>query len=99
MNHQLPGRVSTRWFRTVLTVLATAIATVWILALLPFLLLAALVLALLMVPALRRLRNEIQIHHDEMDLEHSPIDVTPWHRQVRNGWNTSTARNRSKKQK
>ena len=73
MNHQLPGRVSPRWFRTVLTVLATAVATVWILALLPFLLLAALVLALLMVPALRRLRNEIQIHHDNNGL--SPRDL------------------------
>ena len=98
MNHQLQGRVSPRWLRTVLTVLATAIATVWILALLPFLLLAALVLALLMVPALRRLRHETQIHHEEMDLGHSPIDVTPWHRQMRNGWNISTSSNRSKKQ-
>ena len=93
MNRQLPGRESPRWFRVVFAVLATAIATVWILALLPFLLLAALVLALLMVPALRRLRKEVQIHHEEMNIDQPPVDVTPWHRQVRNGWKSNSWEN------
>ena len=87
--HQLPGRRPNRWLRTVLAVALTAVATVWMIALLPFLLLASLIVAILMVPVIQRLRKEIESTGSEMDsrtINVPKVDVTPWHRQVRNAW-------------
>ena len=95
--HQLPGRRPTRWrwIKTVFAMALTAVATVWLLALLPFLLLAALILAILMVPVVQRLRRELESTGSELGVRTMnvpKIDVTPWHRQVRNAWNKQTAR-------
>ena len=91
--HQLPGRRPNRWLRTVLAVALTAVATVWMIALLPFLLLASLIVAILMVPVIQRLRKEIESTGSEMDsrtINVPKVDVTPWHRQVRNAWQKRT---------
>ena len=45
---QLPGRRSPQWIRLLLTGVGMAVATVWMMALLPFLLLMALILAVLL---------------------------------------------------
>ena len=87
--HQLPGRRPNRWLRTVLAVALTAVATVWMIALLPFLLLASLIIAILMVPVMQRLRKEMESTGSEMGartINIPKVDVTPWHRQVRNTW-------------
>ena len=87
--HQLPGSRPNRWLRRVLAVALTAVATVWMIALLPFLLLASLIVAILMVPVIQRLRKEIESTGSEMDsrtINVPKVDVTPWHRQVRNAW-------------
>ena len=87
--HQLPGRRPNRWIRTVLAVALTAVATVWMITLLPFLLLASLIIAILMVPVVQRLRKELKSTGSEMDartIDVPKVDVTPWHRQVRNAW-------------
>ena len=58
--HQLPGRSTLpRWFRTTIAFGLTAVATVWMISLLPFLLLAALLLSLILIPVLRRLRQDM----------------------------------------
>ena len=87
--HQLPGRRPNRWLRTVLAVALTAVATVWMIALLPFLLLASLIIAILMVPVMQRLRKELESTGSELGartINVPEVDVTPWHRQVRNAW-------------
>ena len=87
--HQLPGSRPNRWLRRVLAVALTAVATVWMIALLPFLLLASLIIAILMVPVLQRLRKELESTDSETGARTINVpkaDVTPWHRQVRNAW-------------
>ena len=87
--HQLPGRRPNRWLRTILAVALTAVATVWMITLLPFLLLASLIIAILMVPVVQRLRKELESTGYEMGartIDDPKVDVTPWHRQVRNAW-------------
>ena len=92
--HQLPGRRPNRWLRTVLAVALTAVATVWMIALLPFLLLASLIIAILMVPVMQRLRKELESTGSEMGartINVPKVDVTPWHRQMRNAWQKRSA--------
>lgn len=92
--HQLPGRRPPRWLKTVSAIVLSAVATVWMLALLPFLLLAALILVILMVPVLQRFRKELDSTVSELDARMetisdeavSKVDVTPWHRQLLNIW-------------
>ena len=87
--HQLPGRRPNRWLRTVLAVALTAVVTVWMVALLPFLLLASLIIAILMVPVMQRLRKELESTGSDLGartINVPKVDVTPWHRQVRNAW-------------
>lgn len=93
--HQLPGRRPNRWVRTVLAVALTAVATVWMVALLPFLLLASLIIAILMVPVVQRLRKELESTDSDLEartINVSKVDVTPWHRQVRNVWQKQSER-------
>ena len=75
-----------------MTGVVTAVATIWMVSLLPFLLLFTLVFAVLLIPVVRRLRREM----DEAGLDprmqqqpgrRSTVDVTPWHRQLRNVMN------------
>ena len=93
--HQLPGRRPNRWLRTVLAVALTAVVTVWMVALLPFLLLASLIIAILMVPVMQRLRKELESTDSDLEartINVSKVDVTPWHRQVRNVWQKQSER-------
>ena len=67
------------------------IATVWLVSLLPFLLLASLVFSIALIPATRRLRREMEeagLSVDELTTTHqrSDFNITPWHRHIRNLW-------------
>ena len=69
----------------------TVIVTIWLVSLLPFLLLAALVLSVALIPITRRLRREMEeagLSVDKPRTSHqSPnLNITPWHRQIRNLW-------------
>ena len=69
----------------------TVIATVWLVSLLPFLLLAALVLSIVLIPATRRLRREMEeagfcVDKPRRIDQRLDINITPWHRQIRNLW-------------
>ena len=88
----LPGRRAPRWVRFVVGGLVTVVATIWMLALLPFLLFLGLLLAVLMIPVLRQLKREID-DVGVVDVTTRPaVDVTPWHRQVMNGWMSQAGR-------
>ena len=94
--HQLPGRSTLpRWLRTAMAFGLTAVATVWLISLLPFLLLAALLLSLILIPVLRRLRQDMDaagISMDPQQSHRSTVDITPWHRQMRNLWSSFSSR-------
>ena len=80
--NQLPGKQSPRWLRLIATGVVTAVSTIWLLSLLPFLLLFALVLALLLIPVMQRLRREMEVTGITQEARRPTVDVTPWHRQV-----------------
>ena len=92
--NQLPGqrgRTLPRWLKTVMAGAITVIATVWLLSLLPFLLLAALVLSILLIPVTRRLRRDMEEAGFTVDGSlksdrRRGVNITPWHRQIRNAW-------------
>ena len=96
---QLPGRTSAarRWLRVLVGGCVTAVATVWMLSLLPFLLLFALVFAVLLIPVMRRLRREMEDAGLDPGVDgwrsagcptpgRTAVDVTPWYRQMMNGF-------------
>ena len=67
------------------------IATIWLVSLLPFLLLAALVLSIALVPTTRRLRREMEeagfsVNEPVRPDQRPDLNITPWHRQIRNVW-------------
>ena len=69
----------------------TVIATIWLLSLLPFLLLAALLLSILLIPITRRLRREMEeagfnVEQPMKSDQRLDVNITPWHRQMRNAW-------------
>ena len=69
----------------------TVISTIWLLSLLPFLLLAALLLSILLIPITRRLRREMEeagfnIEQPLKSDQRRDVNITPWHRQMRNAW-------------
>lgn len=69
----------------------TVIATIWLLSLLPFLLLAALLLSILLIPMTRRLRREMEeagfnVEQPLKSDQRRDVNITPWHRQIRNVW-------------
>ena len=71
--------------------LITVMATIWLLSLLPFLLLAALVLSIALIPVTRRLRREIEeagynVDEPRRSNQKRDLNITPWHRQLRNIW-------------
>ena len=75
-----------------MTGVVTAVATIWMVSLLPFLLLFTLVFAVLLIPVVRRLRREMDEAglHPGMQQQtggRSTVDVTPWHQQLRNVMN------------
>ena len=91
---QLPGLQSKtlpRWFITIMTGTITVISTIWLLSLLPFLLLAALVLSITLIPVIRRLRRDMEeagfrVNKSWRTDQHRDVNITPWHRQIRNAW-------------
>ena len=89
---QLPGQRSKtlpRWLKTVMAGAITVIATIWLLSLLPFLLLAALVISITLIPVTRRLRREeagFRIDKPRRTDQRPDLNITPWHRQIRNVW-------------
>ena len=69
----------------------TVIATIWLVSLLPFLLLAALVLSVALIPVTRRLRREMEeaglsVDEPRTTPQRPDLNITPWHRQIRNLW-------------
>ena len=69
----------------------TLFATIWLLSLLPFLLLAALLLSIALIPVTRRLRRDIEEAGFNVDEawqsdQRRDLNITPWHRQIRNIW-------------
>ena len=71
--------------------LITVMATIWLLSLLPFLLLAALVLSIALIPVTRRLRRDMENAGYNVDEpwrsnQRRDLNITPWHRQLRNIW-------------
>ena len=91
---QLPGqrsRTLPRWLKTGIAGLFTVMATIWLLSLLPVLLLAALVLSIALIPVTRRLRREMEetgygIDEPKRSSHRRDLNITPWHRQLRNIW-------------
>ncbi len=91
---QLPGqrgRPQPRWLKTLVAGAITVIATIWLLSLLPFLLLATLVLSIVLIPVTRRLRREMEEAGFNVDEswesdQRRGVNITPWHRQIRNAW-------------
>ena len=91
---QLPGQRSKtlpRWLKTVMAGAITVIATIWLLSLLPFLLLAALLLSITLIPITRRLKREMEeagfkIDEPRRTDQRPDLNITPWHRQIRNVW-------------
>ena len=89
---RLPGRQSPRWLRILAATFTTAVGTIWLLSLLPFLLLFSLVFGILLIPILHRLREEIErVNHGSSEQRspeyhstdrRSTVDITPWHRRV-----------------
>ena len=71
--------------------LITVMATIWLLSLLPFLLLPALVLSIALIPVNRRLRREMEeagynVDEPRRSNQQRDFNITPWHRQLRNIW-------------
>jgi hypothetical protein len=91
---QLPGqrsRTLPRWLKSVMAGLITVMATIWLLSLLPFLLLAALVLSITLIPVTRRLRRDMEkaaynVDESWRSNQRRDLNITPWHRQLRNIW-------------
>ena len=91
---QLPGQQSRslpRWLKTVIAGAITLIATIWLVSLIPFLLLAALVLSIALIPITRRLQREMEeagfsVDEPRSNVQRPALNITPWHRQIRNLW-------------
>ena len=69
----------------------TVIATIWLVSLLPFLLLATLVLSVALIPVTRHLKREMEEAGSSVDepgsnVQRPDLNITPWHRQIRNLW-------------
>ena len=92
--NQLPGqrvRGMPRWLKTCIAAGLTLISTIWLLSLLPFLLLAALILSVVLIPVVRRLGREMEdagfsVDTSEYQYHRSNVNITPWHRRFRNVW-------------
>ena len=81
----LPGRSAPRWLAATLQFIGTVAVAIWLVSALPYLLLFSLVLALLLIPTLRRLRTELHRTdlYSSVDVPARPLtDITPWHRRL-----------------
>ena len=87
----LQSKTLPHWLKTIMAGTITVIATIWLLSLLPFILLAALVLSIGPIPVTRRLRRDMEETGLSVDKswrknQHRDVNITPWHRQIRNAW-------------
>ena len=86
---QLPGRSRPTWLQQLISFAVLVIVTVWMVTLLPVLLVVGLIAAVLLIPVLKQLRQEIdQIERTQRGDSVPPQDVTPWHRRLWNRWNS-----------
>ena len=86
---RLPGRSQPRWLQQLIALGGLLIATIWMVTLIPVLLVVGLVAAVLLIPVLRHMRQEIdQLERSQRGEPEPPRDVTPWHRRAWNRWLT-----------
>ena len=86
---QLPGGSRPLWLKKLISFAVLVIVTIWTVTLLPVLLVMGLIAAVLLIPVLKKLRQEIdQIERTHRGDSVPPQDVTPWHRRVWNRWNS-----------
>ena len=84
---RLPGRSQPRWLQQLLAWGVLVIATIWLVTFIPLLLVLGLIAAVLMIPVLRQLRQEIdKLERSQRGEPEPPRDVTPWHRRAWNRW-------------
>ncbi len=84
---QLPGRRRPPWLQQLISFAALVFVTIWMVTLLPVLLVVGLIAALLLIPVLRQVRQEIDhLERTQRGEPLQPRDVTPWHRRVWNRW-------------
>ena len=86
-----PGVTMPRWLKTVMAGIVVVMTTIWLLSLLPFLLLAALLLTMVLIPVMRRLRRDMEeagftVDESFKSDRRRDVNVTPWHRQIRIAW-------------
>ena len=82
---QLPGRRRPMWLQQLISLAAIVIVTVWLVTLMRLLLVVGLIAAILLIPALKQIRLEIdQFERTQRGESAPPRDITPWHRRV---WN------------
>ena len=86
---QLPGRSPRSWKQILITGLFTAVATILILALLPFVFLFILLIAATLLPLLHRVSKDLRVEYEP---RHRIVDVTPWHQTIRTNWRAPAAR-------
>ena len=86
---QLPGRSRPHWLQQLVSFAALVLVSVWMVTLLPVLLVVGLIAAVLLIPVLKKLRQEIdQLERTQRGDSIPPKDVTPWHRRVWNRWHS-----------
>jgi len=86
---QLPGRSRPPWLQKLISFAVLVIVTIWIVTLLPVLLVVGLIAAVLLIPVLKQVRQEISQIDPKQRGDRVPLhDVTPWHRRVWNRWNS-----------
>ncbi|MAR05511.1 MAG: hypothetical protein CL862_00170 [Cyanobium sp. NAT70] len=79
-----------KWVKAIVTIIIGAIATIWAIALLPFLLLASLIVAICLIPVVRQLRREMEMTDSIPKGNIRPtVDVTPWHQRIIKVWTES----------
>lgn len=83
---QLPGKSQSTWLKYLTTFAAGIAATVWIIALLPFLVLVSIVLTIAAIPVIYSLKRQIQTGESWQSRQTNAVDITPWHRRLLNTW-------------
>lgn len=84
---RLPGRSQPRWLQRLLGLGVLVIATIWMITLIPLLLVVGLIAAVLLIPVLRQMRQEIdRLERSQRGDPEPPRDVTPWQRRAWNRW-------------
>lgn len=84
---RLPGRSQPRWLQQLLALGVLVMTTIWMITLIPLLVVVGLIAAVLLIPVLRQMRQEIDhLDRSRRGDPEPPRDVTPWHRRIWNRW-------------